>query len=187
VLPAHRDATAAHLLPYVASGADGDQRGPGGLLPLLAEATGPAGPATHVALAYGLGARHDTDRVAALDALLMLAAHGPATFDPTAFGTAMGQMVADGILKLPRLLTPLRDAAQSAPVTVWKIASAALPAALATNPAPRCLPDLLTIATQTAPGAGPTMAGLAEVAGRSGSSRLVVEARRLTARLAAKP
>ncbi len=44
----------------------------------LAESTGVTGGATHLALAYALGARHQEDRTAAVDALLVLVKPGPA-------------------------------------------------------------------------------------------------------------
>jgi hypothetical protein len=73
VLPGHRDVVAAWALPTGAATADEDQAGPRELLPLLAECTGPVGPALTIALAYGLAARATANRVAAVDAVLALA------------------------------------------------------------------------------------------------------------------
>ncbi|WP_430782460.1 hypothetical protein [Actinoplanes sp. G11-F43] len=72
-LPHHREVVAAWALPSLAALADLDQRGAGRLLPLLAEASGPIGPAMALALAYVLGARDEADRLAAVDAFLILA------------------------------------------------------------------------------------------------------------------
>ncbi|GIE36525.1 hypothetical protein Ait01nite_095700 [Actinoplanes italicus] len=72
VLPHHREVTAAWALPAIAALADRDQRD-ASLLPLLADCSGPPGPALTLAVAYGLGARHQPDRVAAVDAFLVLA------------------------------------------------------------------------------------------------------------------
>ncbi|WDZ83466.1 DUF6493 family protein [Micromonospora cathayae] len=180
VLPGYPGLVAAYLLPEVASGADQDVRDAAATLPLLAECRGDGGPALDLALAYGLGCRHETDRVAALDALLGLAAAG--RLDATAVGTHLGALAAAGGLTLTRVSGPLRDAVTAgAPLTVWRLLAAALPALLAAPTAPRGTPDLLTLAAETAAATGGRAAvpGLAEVAARGGSGRLVTEARRL--------
>ncbi|TCC00655.1 hypothetical protein E0H26_00225 [Micromonospora zingiberis] len=180
LLPGHRGVTAAYLLPMVASTADRDGSDGTAVLPLLAEATGPGGIALDLAVAYGLGARHAADRIATLDALLSLAASGQ--FDPAGTGEQLGQLAAGQLVKLSRVVEPLRDAAQAgAPLTVWRLLAAALPALLGAPATLRGLPDLLTLATGTATASGVRIEvpGLAEVAGRGGSSRLVTEARRL--------
>ncbi|MEU4426111.1 DUF6493 family protein, partial [Actinoplanes sp. NPDC024001] len=92
VLPHHREATAAWALPELAALADEDRRDTGRLLPLLAEGTGPVGPALTTGLAYGLAARQETDRAAAVDAFLTLAA-GPDPF-AAAVGAALGDLAA---------------------------------------------------------------------------------------------
>lgn len=179
VLPHHRDAVAAWALPELAALADQDARG-AALLPLLADASGPIGAAMTLALAYGLGARHTSDRVAAVDALLTLAA-GPEPF-ATALGADLGDLCADGTVKLGRVVAALTDAYRAGASTViWEIVAAALPALLPA--APRGLPDLIELGT-LAGGRG-EIPGLSEVAGRPGNSRLVREARRLHARVAA--
>ncbi|WP_433528215.1 DUF6493 family protein [Micromonospora sp. CA-263727] len=185
ILPGHRGVVAAYLLPMVAGTADMDQRDGTAVLPLLAEATGPGGVALDLAVAYGLGARHGADRIATLDALLALAAAGQ--FDPTGTGEQLGALVAGQSVKLSRAVEPLRDAVGAgAPLTVWRLLAAALPAVLAAPTPPRGAPDLLTVATETATTTGVRIEvpGLAEVAGRGGSSRLVTEARRLHRALA---
>ena len=73
MVPHHREIAAAWALPGIAALADQDDRD-ASLLPLLAEAAGPIGPAMTTALAYGFGARHQNDRAAAVDAFLLLAA-----------------------------------------------------------------------------------------------------------------
>ncbi|MEU8264208.1 hypothetical protein AB0C02_26735 [Micromonospora sp. NPDC048999] len=82
----------------------------------------------------------------------------------------------------------MRDVAQAgAPLTVWRLLAAALPALLAAPGPLRGLPDLLTLASETASATGVRIEvpGLADVAARGGSSRLVTEARRLHRALAA--
>jgi hypothetical protein len=268
-LPHHREVAAAWALPEIAALADSDQRG-ASLLPLLAECSGPAGPALTLAVAYGLGARHQSDRVAAVDAFLLLAdgplpdayalprtthpaaatpgvppspsepspvhripgetsatatpgvppspgepspvhritgeisaaGHGSGGESPSAghsrgevpaagcfaagVGMELGDLCADGTVKLSRVVPALGDAVQAgAAASVWELLLAALPPLL--HAAPRGLPDLLELATRTATstGAGEEITGLAPIAARGGGSRLVREAKRLQAALSA--
>ncbi|RKR87767.1 hypothetical protein BDK92_2059 [Micromonospora pisi] len=182
VLPNHREVVAAWSLPAFAGLADNDQRG-ADLLPLLAETAGPVGPAVTLALAYTLAARHETDRVAGVDALLALAAAGD--LDGVALGRELGALAAGGgTIKLTRVVTGLAEAARAgATTTVWAAIEAALPAVLATTP--RGAPDLLALGARTAgevaekADPGPLRAELAEIVARGGSGRLVTEARRL--------
>ncbi|HWS34814.1 MAG TPA: DUF6493 family protein, partial [Actinoplanes sp.] len=74
VLPHHREVIAAWALPTLATVADLDQKGEGRALPMIAECAGPVGPATVLAVTYVLGARDEADRLAAVDAFLILAA-----------------------------------------------------------------------------------------------------------------
>jgi hypothetical protein len=211
VLPQHREVVAAWALTDLAALADQDGRD-ASLLPLLADAAGPAGPATVLALLYGLAARYETDRVAAVDAFLSLTADpGPsAVASPAslaaagpelgadrskpgasggeafaaALGDALGDLAADGTIKLARAVPALRDAHQAgASGAVWLVLRHALPLLL---PAvPRGLPDLLELATRTAAavGARDAVPGLPEMAGRGGGTRVVREAKRLQATL----
>ncbi|MGW0436653.1 hypothetical protein ACWDV4_29405 [Micromonospora sp. NPDC003197] len=179
-LPHHREVVAAWALPGIAALADSDSRGDGAMLPLLAECDGSVGPAMSLAFAYTLAARHEADRVAGVDAFLLLS--GAGTQFAAGVGRELGDLGADGTIKLSRVVPALTDAARAGAVaTVWQTIVAALPALLPA--APRGLPDLLALATQTAAqrGAGdpPPSPELAAVAGRGGTSRLVTEARRL--------
>ncbi|GIJ78672.1 hypothetical protein SAMN05443287_102362 [Micromonospora phaseoli] len=180
LLPGHRGVVTAYALPLVAAAADMDQRDGTTVLPLLAEAGGPGGVALDLAVAYGLGARHAPDRVATVDALLALAAAGD--LDATGTGAQLGTLAARQLVKLTRVVEPLRDAAQAgAPLTVWRLLAATLPAVLTAPTPTRGIGDLLTLAAETATATGVRIEvpGLADVAGRGGSSRLVTEARRL--------
>jgi hypothetical protein len=181
VLPSHRDVIAAHLVPQLARGTEND-RGSGVVLPLLAEADGPVGPGLTLSLAYGLGAAEQTDRSAAVDALLVLAGRGQ--LDGPALGTEIGALVTHGALKLTRIVPGLRDVARSgAYADVWATVAAALPGVL---PKERATPatglaDFIALGVETAEqvhARGP-IPGIAACAGRGGSSRLVAEARRL--------
>ncbi|XVV12946.1 DUF6493 family protein [Actinoplanes sp. CA-131856] len=192
-LPHHREVLAAWALPELAAGADEDQRGAGHLLPLLAECNGPIGPATTLTLAYGLAARHDSDRVAAADAFLTLAARHdlerlddasplipPSDSFATAVGRDLGDLGAQGLIKLNRVVPALTDAHRAgASTAVWKVLASAIPLLLAS--APRGLPDLLELATQvaTTTGVRAELPPLTKAATQKGSSRLVKEAKRL--------
>ncbi|MEV6373296.1 hypothetical protein [Micromonospora musae] len=186
LLPGHRGLVAAHLLPRIALAAQDDVRETATILPVLAECTGAGGPALDLALAYGLCARHEVDRAAAVDALLMLAAAGD--LDASGVGGQLGALAADGQVTLTRAVTPLRDAvAAGARLSVWRLLAAAAPPLLTAPTPPRGTPDLLTLAAETAGATGVRIdvPGLADVVARGGGSRLVTEARRLTTTLAA--
>ncbi|AGZ42049.1 DUF6493 family protein [Actinoplanes friuliensis] len=178
VLPHHREVIAAWSLPGLAGHADQDGRGGGELLPLLADCTGPIGPAMALALAYVFGARHQTDRTAAVDAFLALVPTDGAV--AAAVGAELGDLCGDGTIKLNRVVTALTDAHRAgATAAVWEVLAAALPPLLPR--APRGLPDLLELAAQTAGALGVTaeLDGLADVASGPGTTRLVKEAKRL--------
>ncbi|GAA4937539.1 DUF6493 family protein [Actinoplanes utahensis] len=239
VLPHHREVAAAWALGGLAALADQDQKGAGRLLPLLAECGGPVGPALAAGLAYAFGAKQESDRAAAVDAFLTLAAgptaHGPgaaggeprvagtgpgaAGGEPRVAGTgpgaaggepggpavaggapwvagtgsfaaaagvALGDLAADGTVKLSRVIPALDDVHRAgASAAVWELLAAALPPLLPTGQ--RAVPELLELATQVAAALGvrAPVAGLSEVAARPGSSRLVQESRRLRAVLTA--
>jgi hypothetical protein len=185
VLPGYLGLAAAWVMPEVAAAADAGMRGGTAVLPVLAECSGEGGTAVDVAVAYGLAARHGGDRVAAVDAVLSLAASG--RLDAVGVGTHLGELARHGVLTPSRCVGPLRDvAAAGARLATWRILAAALPALLAVPKPPPGTPDLLTIAAETAAATGVAIAvpGLAEVAARRGSSRLVTEAGRLAAALA---
>jgi hypothetical protein len=183
VLPHHREVTAAWALPALARLADQDDRGDATLLPLLAEGNGPIGPAMTLALAYAFGARHESDRVAGVDAFLTLAAkEEPFT---AAMGAHLGDLCADGTVKLNRVVLALTDAHRAGgSAAVWEVLATAVPLLLPR--APRGLPDLLELATQVAStiSVKAEIANLPEVAAKPGSSRLVREAKRLQAAVA---
>ncbi|MFD9689573.1 DUF6493 family protein [Kitasatospora sp. NPDC059088] len=181
VLPHHREELAARWLDQFAAGADRDERGAARHLPLLAESGGPAGLALHLALAYGLGARHAEDRTGALDALLVLAARGE--LDGGLLGRELGELVPLGAVKPTRLVAVLGQAAETgAHRTVWTVLRAALPELLGTSgPTVRGLGDLLALAADCARrgGARGAVAEVTAAAEQGGSSRVVKEARAL--------
>ncbi|MFI1291898.1 DUF6493 family protein [Streptomyces sp. NPDC020792] len=191
VLPELRELVAVRILRDLSAVAVDDSRGAASVLPLLAESGGEAGEATHLCVAYGLGARHSEDRLAAVDALLVLAARGQ--LDAARLGADLGELVRHGAVKPIRLAESLRTAASTgAYATVWGLLGHALPPLLsdlaADGPAGpvRGLGDLLAVAAECAErsGARGDLPHLARAADRRGSSRLVVEARRLRGALA---
>lgn len=187
VLPWHREATAALMLPSLASTADEDGRTDPALLPALAESGGLAGPAVHLALAYGLGARHSEDRLSAVDALLVLAARGQ--LDAAGLGRVSADLVRLGALKPQRLADSLQEAARTgAHTTTWAVLAAAVPGLLegAEGKAPRGLSAVLTLAADCAErsAARGGIPQVTAVAGRGGSSQLVKQAKRLRDQLA---
>ncbi|WP_329447355.1 DUF6493 family protein [Streptomyces sp. NBC_01426] len=187
VLPEDRETQAAWLLPDLTAGATGEERGPGALLPGLAELGGPAGPVLHLAVATGLGSRHAEDRLGAVDALLVLAGRGE--LDAPLIGRDLAELVGLGTVKANRLADSARTAAATgAYATTWTLLAGAIPALLARDAAPPPgTGELLAVAAdcvERCRPASPDPEGLAVQASRPGSSRLVAQARRLRTALA---
>ncbi|MFG2954068.1 DUF6493 family protein [Streptomyces sp. NPDC048291] len=208
-LPELRELVAVRLVHDVSEAALDDGRGMAAALPLLAESGGPAGESTHLCVAYGLGARHPEDRLAAVDALLVLAARGQ--LDAERLGADLGQLVRRGAVKPLRLAESARTAvATGANATIWEMLRHTLPVLLAdlatagsagstgstgsaetagtagASGAVRGLGELLSIAADCAErsGARGELPHLSGAAARRGSSRLAVQARRLRDALA---
>ncbi|MFD7879723.1 DUF6493 family protein, partial [Streptomyces sp. NPDC059766] len=187
LLPERRELVAVRLLRDLSAVAVDDARGTA-VLPLLAESGGEAGDAVRLCLAYGLGARHAEDRLAAVDALLVLAARGE--LDAGGLGADLAELVRGAAVKPQRLADSLRTAAATgANATVWGVLGRTLPPLLADLPADRAagrgLGELLTVASECAErsGARGDLPHLAQAAARRGSSRLVTQARRLRSAL----
>ncbi|MEV7319617.1 DUF6493 family protein [Streptomyces sp. NPDC093970] len=188
-LPEQRELVAVRLVQDFAEAAMDDLRGVAAALPLLAESGGTAGESTHLCVAYGLGARHAEDRLAAVDALLVLAARGQ--LDAERLGADLGRLVRRGAVKPLRLAESARTAAATgANATIWEMLRHALPVLLAdlatagaaTPGAVRGLGELLSVAAECAErsGARGALPHLSQAAARRGTSRLVVQARRLS-------
>ncbi|MEU2391145.1 DUF6493 family protein [Streptomyces sp. NPDC007369] len=186
VLPEDRETQAALLLPDLTACAAVEERGAGQRLSRLAETGGPAGPVLHLAVATGLGARYAEDRLAAVDALLVLAGRGE--LDTGALGRDLAELLALGTVKPNRLADAARTAAGTgAYATTWAVLAGALPALLADGGV-RGAGEVLAVAAECVEAcgpAGPEPAGLAEAAARGGSSQVVSQAKRLRAALAA--
>ncbi|MEU7880169.1 DUF7824 domain-containing protein [Microbispora bryophytorum] len=181
VMPSHREVVAAHLLETLTL--DIDSSGGGGeVLAALVHGDGPVGAVTASALAIGMGNKNPAQRGAAVDALVTLTARGQ--LPTTDLGQAIARLVDAGLVKLNRIAAALDEAtAAGAHTAVWRTLLTALPPLLPrTGDKPRAgLGELLAVAVKAATLSGERagVPGLAEVAARGGSSRLVQEARRL--------
>ncbi|GAA4602308.1 DUF6493 family protein [Streptomyces violaceoruber] len=196
LLPERPELVAARLLRDVSEAAVHDPQGTAAsVLPHLADADVEAGEAVHLSVAYGLGARHAEDRLAAVDALLVLAARG--RLEAGRLGADLGQLVRRGAVKPARLADAVRTAAATgANATVWAVLRQVLPVLLAdlstggaTTSSARGLGELLAVAAECAERTGErgSLPHLSGVADRRGTSRLVTQARRLREALAAAP
>ncbi|MFF0753984.1 DUF6493 family protein [Streptomyces sp. NPDC004267] len=184
VLPDDRETLAAWLLPSLAGGAEGEDRGAAWALTAVAESEGPVGPAVHLGLALGLGSRHAEDRLTAVDALLVLASRGE--LDPALLGARLAELVTEGTVKPNRLADAARTAAATGAYATVRAVLVELLPALLTAPKPvRGAGELVAVAAECAERCGGSgrIAGLAETAARPGSTQLVVQARRLLAAL----
>ena len=185
LVPGHRELVAARLLRNVVNTAVHDDRDTPAYLSWLAEADGPAGEAVHLSVGYGLCARHGENRMAAVDALLILAAQQQV--DTRLLGTLLGTLLSQGIVVPSRLAASARTAGETgAWALVWSVLGTALPSLLTARAANGFrsvagLGDLLEVAAESAErcAARAEMPQLAEVTARGGRSKLVAQARRL--------
>jgi hypothetical protein len=182
--PGHRELIATRFLPELAASREGSNEiAPA--LPVLAELDGPFGPAMALALTYGLAASRSPARDHAARAIVVLGSRN--LLDPELLGETVADLFERQIILLSRIVAPLRDAAAAgASQAVWETLRAALPTLLRSQPAPTGMAGVLGLAAETAErvGAHGRIAGLDEFAGRPGSSRQLVEARRLRKLLA---
>ena len=181
VLPSHRELVAVHLL-TVAPGTAAP------VLPALARASGPFGPATARVLAYGLAAGHDS----AGTAVAHLARHGG--LDAGLLGRELALLVAAEASETTRRTDPggaadvLADLARGgAQHAVWTVLRTVVPALLRLDRPPPAVPDLLALATATAAAIGvrDDLPEVSAVAARPERTRLKNEAARLARTLRA--
>jgi hypothetical protein len=211
VVPGRPELVAARVLRDLSQGVIEDTGAGFSFLPTLAEAEGEAGEAVRLCVVYGLGAKRPEDRLAAVDALLVLAARGQ--LDVEQAGADLGRLAVTSYVKPLRIAEAIRTAASTGAYgTAWAVLRAALPHLLAelsdeqgdtegenTNRAEgggkgrakattpiRGLGELLAVAAECVErsGARGELPHLDLAADRRGSSRLVTEARRLRAALA---
>ncbi len=187
-LPPHLEIVTARVLPVFTEGAELDNASATVHLPRLADTSFPLGSVAHLALAQGMDAGRPQERVAATDALLLMAAHG--SLDPTRLGRDLAVLAGCGTLKLGRLTESLSLAAQggghhTVALVLTETLHGLLPAPGAKVPAG--LAALLNLAAECAErtASTPPMEGIAELAARKGSSLFLKAARRLHAACAA--
>ncbi|MCL6734449.1 DUF6493 family protein [Streptomyces neyagawaensis] len=201
VVPERPELVAARVLRDISQAVIEDTGAGFSFLPTLAEAEGETGEAVRLCVVYGLGAKRPEDRLAAVDALLVLAARGQ--LDVEQAGADLGRLAVISYLKPLRIAEAIRTAASTGAYgTAWAVLRAALPHLLAelsdgqgedggkdraraTTPV-RGLGELLAVAAECVErsGARGELPHLDLAADRRGSSRLVTEARRLRAALA---
>ncbi len=179
-LPVHPEVVAAHALLALCDLPIAGGLAPGrDLVAGLPSLEGPRGAAVALAVANSLAAEDAVDRTAGVDAVVGLATR---EVNGAAYGQALLLLARGDHLKLGRVATALGDALRSGPGTatfVWQLAEAALPALLERES--RDTHRLIAVAADAAAvsRARGGLDGLARVAQRGGSSRLVTEARRL--------
>lgn len=186
-LPHHPELLAAHAIPVLYNQANGaDSADARTLFPQFADTLGRPGPLAHLALAYGLAADQMTNRVAAQDAMLTLAARD--LLRPEHLGLLAAQLWKRDMIRWRRLINSLREVEQAgAPAQVFATAVAML-RTLAATPGVSGLPDLLLLASRCATTAGirgAEIPGLADLAEAKKPARVGQEARRLREVLAA--
>lgn len=180
VLPSHREVAAGYLLQHYSW--DWPERSPNREhLVRLAGAEGPLGAASAVMLAFHLNDEDPAGRTAALEVLLALAAGG--ALPGAELGEQLGRLVRQEMVTLSRVLPSLTEAARlGAGRQVWEVVAAAIPHLVPAEGerAKSGLADLLALGVATVPpGADEPIPGLAGLAARKGSSRMVREAARL--------
>ncbi|MEU3600463.1 DUF6493 family protein [Streptomyces sp. NPDC006798] len=184
-LPYEREALAYWLRDGLDMCGIGESRGITAGLLAFAEAEaddGPAGPELHRALGIGLNAERSDDRLAAVDALLSLAAREQ--LDHARLAVELADLVDHGVVKPTRLADALDTAASGGAYgTVWSVLGPALPGLVRSVPGNRGLGRILAVAAECAERSRPAVAeeipGLAELAGRKGTSQVAVQAARL--------
>ncbi len=178
--PHHPDLALAHALPRVGHDLEAESgwlTSPtlGIALGRLAFAGTPVGELTPLALALGMGAKPVALRVAAAEALI--ACCRDKGVDPQQVGDAVARLCGGGVLKLSRIATACGDVLQRDPSLARDLAIAVLDGRCDTRDAHRVLTVLADAIAVAGPSAMPN--GLSEIARRSGSSKLVSEARRV--------
>ena len=154
-------------------------------LPMVVAAGGPAGPALHLAVLYGISANDAAVRLMGSDALLTLIEQG--RFDAELASQLIGATVRMRSVKAMRLAPGLARVVDAghAPA-VWPLLQAAVQAALALDKAPPGTPDLLALATRLvaelgAPAPHAAMHEAVAQAAARGSGKQAQEAKRLLA------
>ncbi|MFI6477764.1 DUF6493 family protein [Nonomuraea sp. NPDC050663] len=180
VAPSHPEVVAAHLMPDFFF--NGGLASPGAVaLRGLAGADGGLGPACAVVLLAQLGHDDPEERGPVADVLLALAARG--VLPAAELGEQLGRLVWIEKVTLSRIVPVLQELDRLG-ADLWPVVAGAL-AWLIPDEGERPaagLADLIALGVRGAhPDAVAAVPGLAELAARKGSSRMIKEARRLVA------
>jgi len=184
MLPHDPDLVAAHLLTRLYEQAN-DKTPYGGVpssaFPSLAETAGVPGPLTHLALVYALAADKLENRIAAQDAILILASRG--RLHPEQLGWLAAIAWQRDLVRGKRIVDALAQIDESGASKEIFAATAAMLTPLSKTPEIRGLPDVLLLATRSAISAeirsADDVPGLPELAALAKPKRVGVEARRL--------
>jgi hypothetical protein len=153
---------------------------PVAIFPSLAETAGSPGPLTHLALVYALASDQTEARIAAQDAVLILASR--ALLRPDQLGRLGAVAWQRDLIRGKRLIDSLTQVEQAGASADVFAATAAMLEQLAKTPEIRNLPEVLLLATRSAVSAkirGIDVPRLSELASTTKPKRVGVEARRL--------
>ena len=182
ILPLHRDVIAAHSVVRVARASESKYESSlgCGIFMALAEADGPIGVGTNLVFGYGLNAKLAESRRPAVDALAVLAARDQ--LPAIELGRTLAALINRRAVVVTRIVDGLRATADlGATGEMWDVVAALLGDVLAHPPAPTGMAELLSLAAELAAIVRPKteIPGLDALAAARGSSRQLVEARRL--------
>lgn len=148
-------------------------------LPHFLDARGVAGPALHLAILFTLSGNDAESRISGSDGLLELIAQD--RYDSSLAVELVAAAIECGSVKPGRLAKSLMQIVDVTGITLWPLVRAASIAALQQTPTPAGSQELLALAFRLAASHGirESIDVLARVAASKGSSKLLVEARRL--------
>ena len=187
MLPHDPDLVAAHLLTRLYEQANDKtpySGVPSSAFPTLAETAGVPGPLTHLALVYALAADKLENRIAAQDAVLILASRS--RLRPEQLGRLAAVAWQRDLVRGKRIVDALAQIEESGASKEIFATTAAMLAPLSKTPEIRGLPDVLLLATRSAISAeirGVDVPTLTELAALAKPKRVGIEARRLQAAL----
>ncbi len=153
-------------------------------LPAFLHARGPAGPALHLAVLFAMSGNEAESRIAGSDALLDLIAQQ--RYDSDLAVTLVAATIDCGSVKPGRLAKSLAQVVDAAGPVLWPLLRSAIGVALTMASPPAGSHELLALASRVVPGwqIRESIEILAKTAAGKGSSKLLVEARRLQHMLA---
>jgi hypothetical protein len=182
IAPRHRELLLAHCGQALVNGQE-RTNGVFAALPSLAGINGSFGSASALAFGYALGTKRADQRAPSVEALRTLLARGEV--DAVALGSTIAELILRRAVPAKRVRLALGDiAATDGSPLLWPVVARLLPPLLV-DAKVAGLADLLGLAAELVErtGARDMPDGLGEFASRRGSTRALVEARRLAALL----